>query len=327
MTHYAFTGWSDPTLERSLLDAISLDAPWATVEKFATLVRTSGSAEEREAVDYLVARLTEWGVPHTLHEPECFVSMPLGATLRVDEPDGKDYRAKTTAMSVSTDGEEWSGELVYVPPAEPAESLMDDWSVGIDFRGVDVRGKVVIVDGMAAPARVLDAMRAGALAGVFINPGERIHEGICTSIWGTPDLDSPDRQPTIPVLGVNQAGRPGADRGRRSVAAGSPSRRRSTPAGGPIPVLVAEIPGATVPDEFVLLHGHLDSWHVGVGDNATGDATMLELARVFWQAPGPAGPLAADRLVERPLPRSLRRLDLVRRRLRASTLPATASPR
>src|SRR5262249_9717735 len=41
--------------------------------------------------------------------------------------------------------------------------------------------------------------------------------------------------------------------------------------------------GATVSDEFVLLHGHLDSWHEGVGDNATGDATMLELARVFSQ--------------------------------------------
>jgi len=38
-----------------------------------------------------------------------------------------------------------------------------------------------------------------------------------------------------------------------------------------------------MPEEFVLLHGHLDSWHVGIGDNATGDATMLELARVFWQ--------------------------------------------
>ena len=36
--------------------------------------------------------------------------------------------------------------------------------------------------------------------------------------------------------------------------------------------------------EFVLLHGHLDSWHVGIGDNATGNATMLELARVFWQS-------------------------------------------
>ena len=49
----------------------------------------------------------------------------------------------------------------------------------------------------------------------------------------------------------------------------------------------------------MLLHGHLDSWHVGIGDNATGDATLLELARVFgstatsWSArcasPGGAG--------------------------------------
>lgn len=29
------------------------------------------------------------------------------------------------------------------------------------------------------------------------------------------------------------------------------------------------------------MHGHIDSWHVGIGDNATGDATLLELARVL----------------------------------------------
>ena len=30
--------------------------------------------------------------------------------------------------------------------------------------------------------------------------------------------------------------------------------------------------------DFILLHGHYNSWDVGVGDNATGDATMLEIA-------------------------------------------------
>lgn len=277
----SFTSWKDAKLEADLLGQISLDTPWATVERFSTLVRSSGSPDERVAVDHLIDRLKEWGVPHTLHEPVCFVSMPIAATLRIDEPGGAVFKAKTTAMSISTGGVEISGEIVYIPPIERTEKL-DDWSVGIDFRGVDVRGKIVIVDGMAAPARVLDAQRAGALAGIYINPGEYIHESICTSIWGTPDLDHIDRQPAIPVLGVNhsdgQALIAHAKRGGRVAFSTTVETGWK-----PIPVLVAEIPGSVVPDEFALLHGHIDSWHVGVGDNAVGDATMLELARVFWQ--------------------------------------------
>lgn len=277
----SFTTWKDAELEAELLGAINLDAPWATVERFSTLIRTSGSAEEREAVDYLIARLTEWGVPHTLYEPVCFVSMPISATLREDRPGGRTFRAKTSAMSVPTNGVELSGELVYIPPAEQTDQV-DDWSVGIDFRGVDVRGKVVIVDGMSAPARVLDSQNAGALAGIYINPGEYIHEGICTSIWGTPDLDHQDRQPAIPVLGVNQAD--GQALIELAKAGGRVAFSTEVETGWkPIPVLVADIPGAVVPDRFALLHGHIDSWHVGVGDNAVGDATMLELARVFWE--------------------------------------------
>jgi Zn-dependent M28 family amino/carboxypeptidase len=47
-------------------------------------------------------------------------------------------------------------------------------------------------------------------------------------------------------------------------------------------VPVVQIPGAVDPERFVLAHGHYDSWEVGVGDNATGDAVLLELARVLW---------------------------------------------
>jgi hypothetical protein len=273
--------WHDSALEEELLADISLDAPWETVERFATLVRLSGSPQEREAVDFLIERLRSWGVPHHLHEPTCFISIPLDATLRVDEPDGKRYRAKTVAMSVSTDGEEVSGELVYVPP-RLRDDVADDWSYGLDFSGVDAAGKIIIADGMPAPGRVLDAMAAGALAGIFVNPGEAIHESICTTIWGTPDLDSADRQPNLSVLGVNQRD------GQELIALAKRGGRvafstRVDTGWRPIPILVAEIPGSAAPEEFALLHGHIDSWHEGVGDNATGDATMLELARVFWQ--------------------------------------------
>jgi hypothetical protein len=277
----SFVQWKDEKQEQALLDSISLDVPWSVVEKFSTLTRTSGSAEERQAIEVLMGHLKSWGVPHTLYEPECFISMPLKATVRVAEPDGKSYRAKTAAMSVSTDGEEITGELVYISASESATGAGDVFSTGVDI-GADVAGKIVLTEGMASPGKVKDVMAAGALAGIFINPGQAIHEGICTTIWGTPDLDSMGRQPSIPVTAVNNPD--GQELIALAKRGGKVALSTTLDTGWrTIPVLVAEISGANSSDEFVLLHGHLDSWYVGIGDNATGDATMLELARVFWQ--------------------------------------------
>jgi N-acetylated-alpha-linked acidic dipeptidase len=272
---------TDPELERRLLDAVNLDVPWSVVERFSTLVRSSGSSDERKAIDLLVSYLQSFGVPHTLHEPVCFISIPTSASIRLAETGFNEIQAKTTAMSASTDGKTLSGSLVYIP-TKSASDLTDDWSVGVDFGGVDVRGKVVIVDGMAAPARVMDVWKAGALAGIFINPGKYIHESIVTTIWGTPDLDSWPRQPRLPVLSVNRAD---GDHLISHAMQGLTVQVSTEVDTGwrPIPVLVAEIGGRGNPGEFVLLHGHIDSWHVGVGDNAVGDAAMLELARVFWR--------------------------------------------
>ena len=273
--------WTDPAFEREVLESITLDVPWKLVEAFSTLVRLSGSPEERQAVELVMAELAKAGVPHQLYEPECFISIPLAASVRVLGPNGASYRAKTPAMSVSTDGEEISGDVVYVS-SRGGSNVGDVFSTGVDLGGVDATDKIVLTEGMASPGKVADVMAAGAKAGIFINPGEAIHEGICTTIWGTPDLDSMARQPSIPVIAVNNPD------GQELIAAA----RRGDPVAlttkldtrwRTIPILVAEIPGTEVPDEFVLLHGHLDSWHVGIGDNATGNATLLELARVFWQ--------------------------------------------
>src|SRR5438132_700763 len=179
--------WRDPH-EQEVTAAVSLDAPWALVQRFNGLVRDSGSKAERRGVDYIIKQLAKAGVPHALHEPE-----------------------------------------------------------------------------------------------LLISPGERIHEGICTTIWGSPDLDSIGRKPTIPVLAVNKA--EGAWL-RALAEAGAVKVRYATKLDEgwrPIPVLVAEIRGTVEPEKFVLLHGHIDSWHQGIGDNATGDATLLEVARVLVQ--------------------------------------------
>src|SRR5690606_41846289 len=45
-------GWSDRDLEATVLDDISLDEPWALVERFSTLVRLSGSDEEARSEEH-----------------------------------------------------------------------------------------------------------------------------------------------------------------------------------------------------------------------------------------------------------------------------------
>src|SRR4051812_42900361 len=108
------TGWRDEGIESELLGTISLDVPWSVVEKFSKIVRLSGTPEEREAVNFLAAHLKEWGIPHTIYEPECFISHPLSATVREIGGESRSFGAKTSAMSVSTEGREIEGELVYV---------------------------------------------------------------------------------------------------------------------------------------------------------------------------------------------------------------------
>ncbi len=54
---------------------------------------------------------------------------------------------------------------------------------------------------------------------------------------------------------------------------------------GMVPQLnvIAELPGSELPDEYVMLSAHLDSWHAGTGatDNGTGSIMMLEAMRIL----------------------------------------------
>ncbi len=58
---------------------------------------------------------------------------------------------------------------------------------------------------------------------------------------------------------------------------------RTHPDGNTVYNAVAELPGADLADEVVMLGGHLDSWHAATGatDNAVGVAVMMEAARIL----------------------------------------------
>lgn len=273
--------FEDPNAEGKLLETISVDAPWAVLERFSTLVRETGTEDEWIAARYLADRLKEWGVPHTLYEPELFISLPRGATCNVLGSKARELRAKVPSFSVATGDQPLKAEVVYVPTGF-AKGLLQLFDAENPDRP-EVRGKVILTEGYPNPQKVLDFMQQGALGMICISPGEYIHEGIITSIWGAPDLDSTGRQPRLVVIAISK---PDGEALIAECKAGTVAVELTTKLEQgwmKAPLLVAEIKGQIEPEKFTLLHGHIDSWHYGIGDNGTGDATLLELARTFHE--------------------------------------------
>ena len=277
-----------PDLESAAHAAIDLTEARALLDRFAGLTRESGSADERAAGEYIAARLRALGVPVTVHEPELFLSVPERATLRVLDGGAEEaaagFHCRPPAFARSTGDAELAGELVYVPShyAGGTADLFDTpmAAAGAGGGADPVAGRIVLTEGYSMPGAVHAFERRGAAGQIFIHPGDAVHEGICTPIWGAPTHESIQRKPRTPVVCVSH---PDGDRLIGLARAGARVGIRTWLREGWAPCVlpVAEIRGADDPDEFVLVHGHYDSWYVGIGDNATGDAALLELARVL----------------------------------------------
>jgi N-acetylated-alpha-linked acidic dipeptidase len=264
--------------EKALLDQVDIGMPWALVETFATFKREHPDDVNR-GMDEVISRLRAEGVEVDVHEPELYLSLPGKARV---EAGGQTFRAKPPAYAVNAP-QGLSGSLVYIPSTsnmdeeDAFESQLEASPEMIE----KVRGKIVLTEGFASPAIISLMGDCGAVGVIAINPGVDIHWGICTTIWGIPGTDDLPRKPTIPAAAVN------ADSGE--------ALKKIASKGGEATVFTemeegwfrSKLPEITIrgtdePEKYVLLHGHLDSWDVGVGDNATGDATMLEIARVLW---------------------------------------------
>ncbi len=253
---------------------ISIDAPWSLIEAFATQPREKPEDGNRGA-EMIADRLRGFGAPVTVYEPELYLSLPISAAVTAD---GATYAAKPPAFSVSApDGIE--APLLYVPAGGGGNPL--DRSAGVLADPGRIAGRIIVTEGFALPNAVAEYETAGAAGVVAVNPGERIHWGTVSTIWGTPSLDDLARLPKIVSAAVNNAD--GQKLIEIAKAGGSARIATELEVGWyPSKIPVVEIPGAKRPDQFVLLHGHYDSWDVGVGDNGTGNACMLEIARILW---------------------------------------------
>ena len=267
--------------DRSVFDAVQRDRLWEDLEAFAELERVSGTEDERQAAAYLRRQLVDADVAHTIAEPELYLSTPHAASVESADGDLTLESAKTVAFSTAG---QVTGEVVRLGAEETGDSVESLIDHSLDIDGVDVAGKVVVAESLIPIDAIRRLAERGAAAFVAIHPHDREpHEGIVSPVWG--GAPTYDRRDAIPdLLVANVSGTDGerldamlADEGSLTLEVACDVETRWTTC----PVVVAEVKAGTGTDEFVLLHGHYDSWHVGITDNATGDATLLECARVL----------------------------------------------
>jgi hypothetical protein len=118
--------------------------------------RLSGSEGEARAVGYFKDVMTGLGFEVDIKQVENFFSLPLSAAVTVISPESKDLPCITQAFSASTSPEGIEAELIYVPKGSDP----------------NVKNKIVMREGLAAPAPTWDMEQKGAAGQIWINSGD-----------------------------------------------------------------------------------------------------------------------------------------------------------
>ncbi|MGN6756914.1 MAG: M28 family peptidase [Thermomicrobiales bacterium] len=273
--------------ERQLIGDI-----WTSDEPYQNLVylcdeignRWAGSASEHRAGEFLQSKLAAYGLANVHLEPVQFGAWERGpATLELTAP------AKRTFSCVA---------LPYCPAGEVEAELID---VGEgeeeDFArlGDAVRGKIAISAAETNPVgrpngklshrtdKLRRAVDAGAVAFVFVNQNPGL-------LHITGGIGAPGGKPAA-IIGIGVSWETGSAILRLAKRANEPARLRITTSGrffdNTSYNVVGEIPGATWPDELVLVGAHYDGHDISQGalDDGAGTVVCLEAMRVLAALP------------------------------------------
>lgn len=231
--------------------------------------RHSGTSGEYQAVAYLKDRLDAYGIDAKVEAFDGYISNPLQASITIHAEDRRTIQVLTHPFSANAPGG-ITAPVVHAG-SDPVKSA------------VDVAGKIAMIDGAGTPFTVNQWLSRGAVGILCHSRARVVQDYIVSGVWGTPDPESVNRLPTIPIASIDSAT---GDRILRLLAATEGDllvtlRTRLDTGIKPLQFPVAEIRGSGGGDEFVLIAGHLDSWYDGAQDNAAGNAALLEVARLL----------------------------------------------
>jgi hypothetical protein len=248
--------------EKELLEKVSKELLMDYTKKISSEVRLSGTQEELRSFTYVKNKLSDFGIHTELTFHDAYISLPKKAEVRVN---GKVYKAITHSMAKDA-SKGIEGRIIFTDK----ESI----------ENVDLQGRIVLIKGIANREMVQQLSDKQAVAVIFIN-ATYTNEMIVSPVWGTPIPENLGLLPMIPIVSVTEAV---GEQLKESIKENEDVcllRSEVETKIRKIPTLVAEIPGREEKEQFVLFSGHIDSWHYGAMDNASANATMIEVARIL----------------------------------------------
>jgi len=274
-----------PDRFRLLVDEVSGDRAFNVVRGLTPFHRIMGSAAYVDAARYLAGLAKGSGLESIAVVEQPFPGglswNPRSAVLRMIEPEPEklaDFGEVAVSLAVFSRSARAEAELVDIGGATAAE-----------LKDLDVTGKIVLTTAAPSTAVRTAVWGKGALGVVS-----------CASIHPDARFDTPDQIAYIKVPAAVPEGKQApwafmisARRHarlqevlRRARAAGRPVRVRAeieadVTAAPTQAYLWAEIPGASIHDQDIVLTAHLDEESTSANDNGSGCGSQLEVGRAI----------------------------------------------
>lgn len=275
----AYRAPADRLIDAALADSAAFDRLTVLVDRFGH--RLSGSESLERALDWILAQMRADGLEHVRGEPVMVPHWVRGEeSARLVEPRPRSLPMLGLGGSVSTPVGGILAEVLVV-------GSFDE----LARRANEARGRIVLYDvpfttyGETVRYRTTGAVaaaRVGAVASLLRSVGpysmQTPHTGTMSYEEGVPRIPAA----AITVEDAMLLHRM-QDRGERVVV-------RLTMSAETLPDaesrnVIAEIRGRELPDEVVVIGGHIDSWDVGQGamDDAGGSVAAWEAVRLMHE--------------------------------------------
>lgn len=247
-----------------LVDEVSGELMMERCAGFARYQKLSGSAAELESLAEVQAALAASGFRTAILMHDAYISLPGPASVVAG---GMTLTAITHSFSQPSPEGGLTARLVDLGMGGAAAFAQDD-----------VRGAIVLVDGIASPAVAAWAAQAGAIGQLHVSPHEHLHEMCISPVWGSPSTETLREMPQTVACTISLAD----GTALRKTMPETVTLHASVDTGWrETPILQADMDGSDPDGPFILFTGHHDTWFYGVMDNGSANATMIETARVL----------------------------------------------